>query len=84
MIGDEAMAKNDYEKELIRRLDILIALELDRPRPDKAPSMTKKVERLLGFGLKPAEVGRVLGKTTKYVTAITAMKKKAVKKPEHQ
>lgn len=62
--------------EAIRlRLDVIITLLLDRV-PDMGITATDKIQRLLAHGLPKAEVARIIGKPTNFVTAITANKQK--------
>jgi len=67
---------NDLAEEqtvdLARRLDVLIFLQLDQ----NCPSMTEKVQKLSQAGLSSAEIGRVVGKPSNYVTAIRSRGKK--------
>lgn len=71
------MNENAEWNLIARRLDAIILLMLDR---EGADSMTKKIERLLELGFSQAEVARVIGKETKYVTAITTRKRRPSKK----
>ena len=58
-----------------RRLDIMIMLLLENGA-DAATSTTRKIQKLLGFGLTATEVARIIGKKPNYVTAVIAGKKK--------
>jgi hypothetical protein len=58
--------------DLARRLDVLIFLHLDQ----SCPSMTEKVEKLTQAGLNSAEIGRIVGKPSNYVTATLSQGKK--------
>lgn len=69
------MKQGDFEAKVLQRLDVLISLRLEAPIPDELPSVASKVDRLIRLGLAPAEVASVLGKPTKYVTAILAKRK---------
>ena len=61
---------------LRKRLDVIILLLLESA-PDAATSTTRKIERLLEFGLTNTEVAQVIGKKANYVTAVTSGKKRA-------
>ncbi len=74
------MKKNEPEDRFIKRLNILISLMLDIVSKENPAQTTEKVERLLGLGLTPAEVGEILDKPTNYVTAVMNTKKKKAKK----
>lgn len=69
----------DLLQKILRRMDILIILQMDAA--DGSQTTTKsKIERLLDLGMAPAEVASVIGKPTKYVTAVMATAKSASKK----
>ena len=74
-----AQKRADTEAALMTRLDVIINLLLESA-PDAAATTTKKIERLLAFGLSSPEVAQVIGKPLNYVTAVTAMKKKRATK----
>ncbi len=74
--------KDSDVTELSKRLDLianlLTMLAADRESP---ASITSRVLVLKESGLGPAEIGRVLGKSTNYVGSILSQKKsKAMKK----
>ena len=58
--------------ELGRRVDVLIFLHLDQ----KYPSATEKIEKLKQAGLNSGEIGRIIGKSSSYVTAALSQGKK--------
>ena len=65
---------------ITQRLDIMIMLLLENGA-DGATSMAGKIHKLLGLGLTPSEVARIVGKPSNYVTAVKAgktVKKKSV------
>ena len=64
-----------FKSALLRRLDILIALQLDSAPVDGAAT-SGKIERLLSAGALPAEAARIVGKPINYVTAVMAMRNK--------
>jgi len=63
---------DEQAADLARRLDVLIFLQLDQ----SYPSMTQKVEKLSQAGLDSAEIGRIVGKPSNYVTATLSQGKK--------
>lgn len=70
------MATNIPElKEIVTRLDILIALALTSSSVANEVSVTAKVKALAGLGLSPAEVGRILRRPTNYVSAVLGTKR---------
>jgi hypothetical protein len=62
---------------MIRRLDIIIALLLERTDSESASSMTHKIAKLRELGASPAEIAQILHKPVNYVTASMAMRRKA-------
>lgn len=68
-----------HKKELIQRLDVLISILLEAPRPDKPVSITEKISRLTDLGLAPAETARIIGKPVNYVTSVLSGRKRRVK-----
>lgn len=68
-------ADQDWEG-IRKRLDIMILLLLEQGH-DPAVSVTRKIERLLAFGLTNSEVAQVIGKKINYVTAVTAGKRRS-------
>lgn len=70
----------DNEKLLtgiLKRLDILISLELEKPLLEKATAMSERIERLDSLGLPPSEIGEVIGKRTNYVSAALSQRRVA-------
>ena len=70
---------------VVRRLDILIALQLEAAGGPEGQRPSAKIRRLSEVGLSPSEVAAVLGKPLNYVTATLSRKARAKKgKEEHQ
>lgn len=69
-------------KEIIRRLDILIALQIEILGGPDASSPTHKILRLSELGMSPSEIAAIIGKTNNYVTATLSRKKKQKKAKE--
>ena len=63
------MKDNPIFEQILRRLDILVSLELQKPISAKYPSVTSRIQRLRELGLGPAEIASVIGKPLNYVTA---------------
>jgi ATP-dependent RNA circularization protein (DNA/RNA ligase family) len=59
----------EYIETLIKKFNVLISLILDMSG-DKASSVTDKVKKLSDYGLKPAEIGEILGKKANYISAV--------------
>lgn len=74
------MKEDQFQKEILRRLDVLISLQLDGPAPESPPSIASKVRRLTDLGLAPAEVASIIRKPVNYVTAILSTDKSRSKK----
>ena len=60
--------------EIVKRLNILIALSLDAAQNDGL-SMADKIVKLNNFGVNPADIARILGKPANYVTATLSQRK---------
>jgi hypothetical protein len=69
------MNEQQFQDAILRRLDILIALQLDAASTDVAAT-SSKIDRLLATGATPAETAKIIGKPVNYVTAVMAMKNK--------
>ncbi len=67
------MADNDINKQILKRLDVLVMLTLDNP---ETLPMSKKILRLLSLGITQSEVASIVGKKLKYVTSTVAKEKK--------
>jgi len=63
-------------EDVVRRLDIIIALLLEHASESSNVSMTDKIVKLAEMGLSQAEIGRVLGKGSNYVGAALAQRRK--------
>jgi hypothetical protein len=66
---------DDFQKQLLKRLDLLIRLQLDRGFSESPPSMTAIVHRLFDFGFSAPEISSIIGKPLNYVTAMSATKR---------
>ena len=73
----KAREEQTFSAEVIRRLDLIIALLLDRPEPDSVSTMTDKITKLLELGASPGQVAQILQKPLNYITASMAMRRKA-------
>jgi len=67
------MVDNDINKQILKRLDVLVMLTLDNP---ETLPMSQKILRLLSLGITQSEVASIVGKELKYVTATVANEKK--------
>ncbi len=74
------MKEEQFQKELLRRLDVLISIQLDATPSEGQASIVSKVCRLVNLGLAPAEVATIIGKPVNYITAILATKRARTKK----
>ena len=73
------MDDEKFQERLLRRLDVLIGLMLERSDPEGKHTMTAKVQKLKSYGLSNTEIAAVVGKTGAYVSASLAMAKKVKK-----
>jgi hypothetical protein len=63
--------------EIIQRLDLIVALLLERTDPRSTFTMTDKIAKLSGLGASPSTISKILQKPLNYVTASTSMRRKA-------
>lgn len=68
--------ENDHRssEEIIKRLNILIALNLDSTAKNGL-SMADKISKLNDLGVSSADIARILGKPANYVTATLSQRK---------
>jgi len=71
---------DDFQRQLLRRLDLIIRLQLDRGTSEAVQSTTSIVHRLLDFGLSSSEIASIVGKPINYVTALSSAKRAKGKK----
>lgn len=62
--------------QILRRLDILIFLQLETLSGKESVPISSKVLKLSEFGLSASEIANIIGKPTNYVTAIISKKRK--------
>ncbi len=68
---------SDKAADIARRLDAIIGLLVNvLPSPEDPRSLSEKIQLLDGAGLGPADVGRIVGRRTKDVTAELARLKR--------
>lgn len=74
--------KEEILEEILKRLNVLISLQLDPVYWEKATDQ-EKIERLLSRGLKTGAIAEILGKSSdkisKQVYVLTKLKKKGGK-----
>lgn len=75
------MEREELDKEIIKRLDILIALNLDQGA-ENGLLMAEKIIKLHGLGVSTADISSILGKPSNYITATLSKKKAREKKGE--
>ena len=71
---------DEFQRQLLKRLDLLIRLQLDRGLAENPPSITSIVHRLLDLGFSSAETASIVGKPLNYITALSSSKKAKAKK----
>ena len=69
------MKDEQFQKDILQRLNVIIWLLLDAPSAEKQGSVASKVHKLSSFGLTPSEIAAVLGKPVNYITANLAAKR---------
>ena len=55
---------------IIKRLNIVIALQLDALSDSDLTPTSKRIRRLNDLGLSPGDIGSILGKKANYVSAV--------------
>jgi len=66
--------KTEAEDEIIKRLNILIAVVLDQSPSGGSTSIADKIRRLTDLGVPPAKIAEILNKPVNYVTASLAQR----------
>lgn len=61
--------KTKSDDDIIKRLNILIALLLEQLSAETTLSMVDRIVKLAQLGVPPAEIARILAKPLNYVTA---------------
>ena len=74
------MKEDNFEKEVLRRLDIVISLMLDSTNGENTVTIASKVLRLTELGLTPTEIANIIGKAPNHVTSILNKAKTRSKK----
>lgn len=67
--------KSKGEEEIIKRLNILIAVVLDQSPSGASTSIADKIRKLSDLGVPPARIAEILNKPVNYVTASLAQRK---------
>ena len=70
------MVDNDVNKQILKRLDVLVMLTVENSMNQEPIPMSRKILRLLDLGLTQPEVAGIINRPTKYVTATVAKEKK--------
>lgn len=66
--------------QILRRLDILIILQLETLSRTESVPISSKILKLSEFGLSASEIANIIGKPINYVTAVISNKRKKRKK----
>lgn len=74
------MNDEEFHDQVIERMNVLIQLLLDGSPTGEHVSTAARIERLLGLGLSPAAVAKVMGRSTNYVTATSSRKRQSTKR----
>ncbi|MDA2910548.1 hypothetical protein MYX04_06430 [Nitrospiraceae bacterium AH_259_D15_M11_P09] len=78
------MGKDSTGEEIVRRLNVVIALLLERSGDESSISIADRITKLADLGVSPAEIGRILGKPSNYVTATLDRRKGQQRKAKRQ
>ena len=73
------MSELELLEKIVRRLDVLISLEIEKPLPDKRTNISDRITRLDALGLQSSEIAALIGKGANYVNAVLSQKRKAAK-----
>ncbi len=68
---------NAVLNQILRRLDILISLEFEKPVESKSVSLAGKIKRMAELGLTVSEIASIVGKPGNYITATLSQQKKS-------
>ena len=69
----ETMEK--INEEIIKRLNVLILLNLEQSSAEVRHSITKKIHKLSDLSITPADIAKILSKPLNYVTAVLSQRK---------
>jgi hypothetical protein len=64
------MDDEQFRKQILRRLDVLILLMLNASTDADQISIAERVRNLTDLGLSPSEIASVIGKPVNHVTSI--------------
>ena len=78
------MNEETFRDQVIERMNVLIRLLLDGSAPAENISTRSKIDRLVGLGLPPAAVAKVIGKPVNYVTAAMTQKPQSKKRKKNK
>ena len=67
---------DNFRSDLLARLNVLIALLLERSEPESKVSTSGKIVKLTELGVAPSDIARILGKSTNYVTGALAVRRR--------
>jgi hypothetical protein len=77
------MEQAQYQQEVLKRLDRLIAIQVHQACRQEAPTVTQTIDYLLQMGLTPSETAQVVGKPTSYVSATQSNKRRRAQKKDN-
>lgn len=67
-------------QEVVKRLDLIISLMLEKDSSENSITTTDKVKKLNDLGLKTLEIANILGKNNNYINVVISRLK--VSKPK--
>lgn len=81
-IREGQMDNDTLLKQVIRRLDVLIALQMEVLGGAEAARPANKIQRLSKLGLSPSEVAAIVRKPINYVTATLSQQKRRLQRKD--
>ena len=64
------MDEDNFRKQLLKRLDIIVRLLLETPQANKPANRTQTVGRLNEMGLDTGSIAGILGMASKHVSTL--------------
>jgi len=74
------MSEGKSLEHILRRLNILISLELEKPAPGGKVPMAARIQRLYDLGISVSAIAQIINKPANYVTATISQRRKARRK----
>ena len=75
------MNESEFQSQVLRRLDVLIGLLLERPQSDVV-ALSSRAQRLKDLGLGTGEIAAILGKPSNQISAALLNNQKKKRKTD--